>query len=79
MTRYRWMLTYQKANKEWKKHVTFRIREGQPIRIATSEVVIEADTAAVNNLEASPAISACLQAARIKAEPALSNRAKTRC
>lgn len=42
------------GDKEWKKHVTFRIREGQPIRIATSEVVIEADTAAVNNLEALP-------------------------
>lgn len=42
------------GDKEWKKHVTFRIREGQPIRIATSEVVIEADTTTVNNLEALP-------------------------
>ena len=29
--------------KEWRKDVIFRIREGNPIRIASSEVVIEAD------------------------------------
>jgi len=47
-------LEITEGDKDWQKHVTFRIHEGQPLLIATSEVVIEADTAAVNNLEALP-------------------------
>ncbi len=30
------------GNKEWKKNITFRIREGEPIRISSSNIVIDA-------------------------------------
>lgn len=37
-------LIIEPRNKEWKKDVIFNIREGEPIRISESEVVIEADS-----------------------------------
>lgn len=39
------------ANKEWKRNVEFRIREGEPIRIASSTVTIDADSSIVENLK----------------------------
>lgn len=37
-------LVIEPRRKEWKKDVIFRIREGEPIRITESEVVIDADS-----------------------------------
>lgn len=42
------------GNKEWKKNVTFRIREGEPILISSSNVVIMGDTPTVQDLESLP-------------------------
>ncbi len=44
-------LDISEGNKEWKKHVVFRIREGAPIQITSSNVIIEADSSVVNNLQ----------------------------
>ena len=38
------------ANKEWKRNVEFSIREGEPIRIASSTVTIDADSSLAENL-----------------------------
>lgn len=35
---------------EWKRNVVFRIREGEPIRISSSNVVIDADSTIIKNL-----------------------------
>lgn len=32
------------GDEEWKRHIVFRIREGEPIRIRSSEVIINADS-----------------------------------
>jgi len=40
------------GDREWQKHVVFRIREGSPIRISSSNVIIEADPSVVNHLQA---------------------------
>lgn len=32
------------ANKDWKRNVVFRIREGEPIRIGSSNVIVDADS-----------------------------------
>jgi len=39
------------GNKEWKKIITFRIREGEPIRISSSNIVIEAPSETVEFIE----------------------------
>ncbi len=36
--------------KNWKRNVVFRIREGEPIRIVSSQVIINADSAVVQSL-----------------------------
>jgi len=38
-------------NKEWKQDVVFRIREGEPIRITSSNVVIDAEQSDIDNIE----------------------------
>lgn len=38
------------AKKEWKRNVVFRIHEGEPIRISSSQVVIDADSATAESL-----------------------------
>lgn len=38
-------LEVSEPGKEWKKHVLFRIREGEPIRVESSNIVIEGDSA----------------------------------
>lgn len=38
------------GNKEWKRNIVFHIREGQPIRIRSSRVVINADSAQSDQL-----------------------------
>lgn len=39
------------GNKEWKKNVLFRVREREPIRIRESNVVIDADSATISEIE----------------------------
>ncbi len=39
------------GNKEWKKNVVFRIREGEPMRIASSTVEIDAQPSVIENIE----------------------------
>lgn len=42
------------GNKEWKKNIVFRIREGEPMRVASSTVEIDAPQAVIENIESNP-------------------------
>ncbi len=44
---------HEPGKKEWKRDVTFRIREGEPIRINSSEITVEADSVTEETLRSS--------------------------